>query len=221
MSVITGLFNIFAPHECLGCQKEGFLICYECRLGLAAILPRCYKCRRPSDDFKTCRACRKQTPIHSLWMATSYDGAAKELLHRLKFERAMAGAADVADMLASRLGQVDGLLITYVPTASARVRERGYDQAALIAKELARRLRLPCTPYLVRIGQERQVGSGRTIRKKQMDNAFRAINTRDFRSKHVLLVDDVLTTGATCEAAARVLRLSGARRVSAAVFAVA
>ncbi len=221
MRVIEDLFNIIAPHECLGCQKEGSLLCYDCSLNLSSVPPRCYVCGRWDEAWRTCRACRRQTPIHTLWTVAKYEGAAKELLHKLKFERSRAGAEPIAGLLAGRCTLSDDTVVTFVPTASRRARERGYDQAALIAKELSVRLGLPFVPCLARIGDNRQVGSNRQLRKQQMEGVFRPLNPAAFQSRHVLIVDDVLTTGATCEAAARVLRQAGAKRVSAAVFAVA
>ena len=77
------------------------------------------------------------------------------------------------------------------------------------------------TPLLARTGGQRQLGQHRDVRVKQMEGAFRILNPDAVRGKHVLLVDDVLTTGATCEAAARALRQAGAKQVGATVFAVA
>lgn len=221
MTVIEGLFNIFAPHECLGCRKEGSLLCYECGTGLSAVPPRCYVCHRWEEASRTCRACRRHTSIHSLWAVARYEGVAKDLLHRLKFERSRAAARPVAELLAARCLAEDDIVVTYVPTASSRVRQRGYDQAALIARELSRRLGCPLVPCLVRSGTQRQVGQTRQVRRQQMEGAFRVVRPQVLHGKHVLLVDDVLTTGATCESAARMLRQAGAKRVSAAVFAVA
>jgi competence protein ComFC len=146
---------------------------------------------------------------------------AKELVRRLKFERTQAGAKNMAQLIANNALFEDKPLITYAPTAQTRVRLRGYDQAALIAKMLALYAGGTYVPLLVRIGDVRQVGQGRAARQQQMKGVFRAINTRLIKNKHILLIDDVLTTGSTCEAAARVLKDAGAKRVSAAVFAVA
>lgn len=221
MRIIEELFNIVAPHECVGCGAEGALLCGQCSGGLASLPPRCYRCQRWSDDFLTCQPCRRQTPLSSVWTVTTYNGAAKEVIRRLKFERARAGAETIAEMLAHAYTGTDDVLVTYVPTANVRVRQRGYDQAALIAKALARRLQRPCLPLLARIGSQRQLGQLRQTRKQQMLHAFRPINLSATQNKHILLVDDVLTTGATCEAAASVLKQAGAKRVSAIVFAVA
>ena len=221
MQVIEGLFNIVAPHECLSCQKEGSLLCYDCGSGLVAPPPRCYMCRRWDDESRTCQTCRRHTSIHSLWTAANYEGTAKELLRHLKFERASAGAATIAELLAKKCAAKGDFIISYIPTANKRVRERGYDQAYLIARQLAGRLGRPCIPCLARTGSQRQLGTSRQIRKQQMEGVFRPIKPEALKNKYILLVDDVLTTGATCEAAARVLRQAGAKRVSAAVFAVA
>ena len=146
---------------------------------------------------------------------------AKELVYALKFARAKAAADVVAKALAADGRLPEGVIVTHVPTVPGRMRERGYDQAALIARRLSARKGLPYLTLLARTGGQRQLGQGRAIRKQQMTDAFRLARGADVRGKHILLVDDVLTTGATCEAAARVLRGAGAQRVSAAVFAVA
>lgn len=222
MSVIEDLFNIIAPHQCLICGSEGDLLCEGCALLLTFLPERCYLCGRWSEGYRTCARCRARSPLYSVYTAVQYKGAAKDLLHALKFSRAKAGAHTVARILSSVCPTSSSdLLVTYAPTAPSRVRERGYDQAALIARELSRRLGVPCCALLARRGGQRQVGQTRQIRKQQMADAFRPLNTIDLRSKHILVVDDVLTTGATCEAAARTLRKAGAKQVSAATFAVA
>jgi ComF family protein len=143
---------------------------------------------------------------------------AKELIHRLKYERVRAGAKTIARLLADGYVANDEI-ITHVPTAGERVRARGYDQADLIARELSKQAGIPYLSLLNRLGKERQVGQKRADRKLQMKGAFYVRRQPLLVGKSVLLVDDVLTTGATCEAAARALKRAGARSVSAIVFA--
>lgn len=221
MRIIEDLFNVIAPHECLVCKKEGELICGECVSRLIATPARCYKCRRWSDGFRTCDRCRSSSPLYGVWSVTSYDSTAKELVHVLKFARAKAGAVTMARAMAAVCELSEDVVVTHVPTANIRIRERGYDQAALIARELSRIASRPHVSLLARNGSLRQLGQRREERKKQMEGMFRTLGGVDVRGKHILLVDDVFTTGATCEASARVLREAGARRVSAVVFAVA
>jgi len=221
MSIIEELFNILAPHQCLSCRAEGSLLCQICTDVISNLPERCYACGRRSEAFRTCPACRRRSPLYSVWAVAEYDGAAKELVRALKFARAKAAAGVVAKALAAGCGLSEDVIVTHVPTVPNRIRERGYDQAALIAKQLSAGKSLPYLALLARAGGQRQLGQGREVRKRQMAGAFRLASGANVRGKHILLVDDVLTTGATCEAAARVLRAAGAKRVSAAVFAVA
>jgi ComF family protein len=221
MNVFDRIVGVIAPHECLKCGIEGSVLCVACMSQLTPIPPRCYKCHKLTANFKTCRPCRSKTPIYSVTGLTTYDGVAKDLIHALKFSRTQAAAGDISQRLAIIHSKADYDTVSYVPTANSRVRSRGYDQAYLIAKELARKRSLPCQALLLRTGEGRQVGQSRQMRHTQMLSAFKANNQEKFRNKHVLLIDDVITTGATCEAAARVLIDAGARRVSVVVFAVA
>lgn len=223
MKIIDRLIGIIAPHECLGCRSEGGLLCGSCLNDLQKVPQRCYVCRRVSPGFRTCESCRSKAPLDSLAVAAVYEGLPKELVQLLKFSRAAAAAevaaAAIAQVLPAEIA--GGAVISHIPTAPARVRERGYDQAALIAKSLARQIGQPYSPLLLRMGAHRQLGQNREARLKQMEGAFRPIKVGRYRDKRVLLVDDVFTTGATCESAARTLRQAGFSRVSVAVFAVA
>jgi len=221
MSIINKLLSYIAPHHCIGCNAEGALLCSSCLHGLRRVHSRCYICQRLSDDFLTCLACRKRTPLAHVWTYASYEGLAKELIHRLKFERAQAASYTIGRALADLYTGPSGTVVTSVPTANSRVRQRGYDQAALIGRELARVLRCPYLPLLAREGSLRQVGQERAVRKRQMQHVFRPLASSSDAPRRVLLVDDVITTGATCEVAARILREMGVKQVDVIVFAVA
>ena len=103
-------------------------------------------------------------------------------------------------------------MVAPIPLHAARLRERGYDQAALLAREAGRRFGLPLRPLLVRVRPTRQqVGLDRTRRDQNVRAAFRAL--RGAAGVRVCLIDDVLTTGATAAEAARALLFAGAIRV--------
>ncbi|MCA9324597.1 ComF family protein [Candidatus Saccharibacteria bacterium] len=120
-----------------------------------------------------------------------------------------------------RLDFPEDAVVIHVPTATSRVRQRGFDQASLLARRLARSTPLTHIGALARRGQERQVGSGRKERFEHLLSAFWVQRPELVAGKHIILIDDVITTGATLEAAASVLRKAGAKRVDAVVFAQA
>lgn len=108
-------------------------------------------------------------------------------------------------------------LIVPVPAAPQRFRQRGYNPAQLLARELARELHLPLVDALAHLGNQRQVGAGRTQRLAQAEQAFAVAKSNPIVGARVLLVDDVVTTGATLSACAGALKAVGAKTVWAAV----
>lgn len=153
-------------------------------------------------------------------MVTIYASTAKNLLYRLKLAGTQAAASVIARSLQGLLGEVDpDSVIVPVPTATSRVRQRGYDQARLIARELSRLTGLPCYSVLARSGQLHQHGLSRRERLTQLTDAYRVIKPHIVQGRPIILIDDVMTTGATLEAAARVMAGAGALRAGAVVFA--
>jgi ComF family protein len=226
-----------APHDCLGCGAEGRLLCAACRERLRVPVANCYRCRRPMKASLTCPACLAATPLYRVRAAAVYAGPAKDLVWKLKFGQAQGAARELAALMVplldvagpsqdageplgghSRASRGDYLIVP-VPTATSRQRQRGYDQARLLAREVARQVRLPCVDALARHSQAHQVGAGRQQRRQQLSGAFRVTRPRLVRGARVILVDDVVTTGATLEAAAAALRQAGAAHIEAVTFA--
>jgi ComF family protein len=162
--------------------------------------------------------CRRKTGLNRVWVLVSYDDVAKKLIYKLKYERAKSAARDIARVMDEQLPLLpENTIVTHLPTASSRIRVRGYDQAQLVARSLAKRKHLACKQLLGRKGGSRQVGASRKSRFQQLQGVFRL--KHDVAGAHVLLVDDVLTTGASIESAAKALKSGGAKKVEAVVFA--
>jgi ComF family protein len=221
MNILEYFIALVAPHRCLRCNAEGTLLCYQCQQQIAVPATVCVRCGKTTAAGRTCRSCRIPF-VASVICATHFTEAARQLVHDIKFGRRRAAAVPMAAMMAracdTALAEQPDIVV-YIPTATSRARSRGYDQAERIARELARQLNIPLVPLLYRRGQQRQVGQHRTARLRQMQTAFWLRQPHRATGRHILIVDDVLTTGATVQAAATVLTTAGARRVSAALFA--
>ena len=219
--ILEYIVKLFAPFCCLECGAEtDRLACETCLASISRVPSRCYLCRAATRQYTVCSSCRPKTPLRQVFISVHHDGLAKELIHAAKYERAYRGLYEMADVMSEHLPLLHTKTVFVpVPTATSRVRERGYDQAVVLAQRLARHSGLPCRQYLVRLGQAHQVGASRAKRISHMRGAFRVVRALEIKNARIVLIDDVCTTGATLEAAARALRQAGAKQVDALVFA--
>lgn len=218
LRLIDSIFSSLAPHYCLGCDAIGAILCDSCLDLISELQPCCYRCRKLSPNWQTCTKCRRVSPLDSVAVVTHYEGVAEALLHKLKFNRVNAAALPIARAIL-KITEITGVLLVPVPTATSRVRVRGYDQSQLIAQQLERLSDNHTLNLLQRIGQHRQTGSPRKVRLTQLERAFEVVAPKQNVYPEVLLIDDVVTTGSTLEAAARELKKTGVKRVHAVVFA--
>jgi ComF family protein len=209
---VAALLDLLLPPSCPGCGIEGTLLCRDCRkplerrldeppgapLGLVAPLP---------------------AGLVQLEWCAAFTGPARAALHALKYDGEQRLARPLGELLATRWRRAGagGELLVPVPIHPERRRERGFNQAALLAQEAGRALRLTVVEALAR-GQatDAQYGLGRGARQRNVSRAFSLTPAAAdrIRGRWVVLVDDVVTTGATLGASAAVLIEAGAAAVA-------
>jgi ComF family protein len=193
------------PARCAGCDRPGAWLCQPCRDGFEPL-----SVRSGSLEIRA---------------AGAHAGPLRHAIHRFKYreERALSSELGglVADLLVADLARGERCdAIVPVPLHRDRARARGYDQTALLAEAVAARSGLLVVPAIRRIRHARpQVELDRVERARNVDGAFVGC-AGSLAGLRVALIDDVATTGATCAAAARAIRASGARGVRAYVVAV-
>lgn len=209
------------------------------RLWLFLFPPRCVLCRTLLEKEQTdlCRSCREKDlevskekikfSFLARWCAVWYykDDVRKSLL-RYKFGRKRNYAASYARFLAMKLqhrGMDHPDVLSWIPVSSLRRWKRGFDQSQTLALAVARELGIPAVKTLKKIRHTPpQSGIGKAdARRANVLGAYRVTDPETIRDQSVLLLDDILTTGATASECAKTLLLAGAREVSCAVVAVA
>ncbi len=222
---LRATLDVFFPPRCLACEGDawdGSLpgLCGRCADSLPVILGGCPRCGRDAGGLGLaagCVVCRhEESDLDGVVAPVRYRDLARELVLSLKFHRRTPAAIPLGLLLADALQSSGrpGDLVVPVPLSRARFRERGHNQADDLARVVASALDLPrCARALERARDTRpQSGLTRGLRRRNPRGAFRAKRPL-VAGRCVLLVDDVVTTGATASACARALKRAGASRV--------
>ena len=212
------IVDLIAPPVCVACRRPATgQICGECRRALPWLRGhRCPRCALPRHRGG-CPA--SGAAFDRAWAPLAHEGAARQLVHALKFRAALPVAGLMAAHMAANLPadfRPPPLAVVPVPPHAGRRRRRGFDPAALLAAALAARAGLPVSACLKRADRgRRQVGAGRGVRRSA--GRFAAFVTAPPPAA-VVLVDDVHTTGATLDVCARALKEGGVHWVGAATY---
>jgi ComF family protein len=223
--------DLIFPPACAGCGRNGYRICPACAQAVEPAPPTiCGRCGRVQlKAVACCEQCQLDgtTPLRRVRAAGLHATLLREFIHQLKYEQRPELAAPLARYLVAALARPDWDdlrerfdAVTPVPLHAERRKERGYNQAELLAQGLCRRTGIPFHPELLerRRFTHSQVGLNAVERHANVEDAFAARPA--CKGRHVLLVDDVYTTGATLRACAQALNDGGAALVCAITLAM-
>ena len=229
MGWLRYLAEVFFPPACRLCRRSGeFPICRNCTAEFRLISPPvCRTCGRPlrrADSTGPCGMCRIRSPAFCRARAAGiYEGALRDAIHALKFSGCRAIAAPLGDLVASaaQAGELHADAVVPVPLHPSRLRYRGFNQAELLGRRVACALGLPCEVGVLR-------RTHRTEAQSRLARETRLTNVRDvftcagaLSGAKVLVVDDVMSTGATASACAHALLAADAKEVLVATVAAA
>ncbi len=216
---------IFPPH-CAGCGVSGVFICSQCTQELTYAGQECFFCGIKREVVgNMCVACKARQPLEAIVWSWRYNNIkSKNIIGAFKYKRRRAMAEVLGGVLISSLTKLDlpaNTLVLAVPLHKDKLRERGFNQAELLARELPCPKSPPITARIKNTPPQARASS-RSARQMAMKNAF-AFTSEKARAtvvgKNFLLVDDVATTGATLCEMARLLKRAGATKIYAVVLA--
>ena len=216
-TVGRGLLDLLYPPRCPGCGRIGVTLCAECQSAIEPLsAPICVRCGRPAETEGLCTTCER-TPSHldRISATAVFAHPLREAIHELKYNNNRTLAQPLGDRMAAfwqeRRFAAD--LIIPVPLHHSREAERGYNQAALLARVLGSATGVHVTEHVVarRKATRQQALLNAAERRENVKDAF--VCRGDVAGKRIVLVDDVCTTGSTLEACAQALKMAGAESV--------
>ncbi len=216
--LLEAFLDLLFPPRCVWCGSWGKWLCDNCLRTVRFLEePHCRFCGKALPEWGTCPSCSNEFhALEGIISVAYFEGPIQEAVHLLKYRGRTALAYPLAELMASRLIRTDlkADAIIPVPLHPQRLRERGYNQAALLAESLSQKLGIPIlNGALERIRYTRsQVGLGALERKENVKGAFRA-DPLKVAGKDLILVDDVCTTGATLEECGFALKQAQAGRI--------
>lgn len=210
-----GALDLLFPLRCVGCRSPGSWLCSHCRETIAIIRsPFCPRCGRPTGQGALCGLCRRNPPtLDGVRSVAYHEGVLRAAIQHFKYRNGRGLAGPLSELLANYVVEhsLPADVLVPVPLHPARLAQRGYNQAALLARELGQRLDLPVVENsLLRVrATQQQVGLSAEERRINVAGAF-ACRDDQLAGRQVLLIDDVYTTGATLNACGTALTAAGA-----------
>lgn len=217
---VRQLYSNLSMTPCLLCHTptQQYGVCAHCQHDLPRIVIACPRCAIPLTSPYHCGHCLTSPPLRYASLSVfSYNPAIKKLISQFKFHQALHlkyfFSAQLAQMVADKVVDTPQLIMP-IPLHTSRLRLRGYNQAGEVAKILSKQLQIPLNQTHLQRIKATQSQSQLTL-KERKKNLHAAFHCRPFHSNtHIVLIDDVLTTGHTAEAATKALLQQGVSKVS-------
>ena len=214
----TAFLDLLFPLRCLGCGKEGDLLCPSCRQSLPKIeVPFCQRCGTPVKEGVLCPTCTSYPlTIDGIRSLLIFEGTVRQAIHQFKYRHIKAMAAPLGQLLTEFLHThpMPGEVLTPVPLHPKRLRQRGYNQASLLASEISKNTVLPVVEGMLLRLRDTVSQTKTASAAERRDNVRGAFACQQkLHGENILLIDDVCTTGATLDACATALKAAGAGSV--------
>ncbi|MFH0853759.1 MAG: ComF family protein [bacterium] len=227
-NISQALLDLIFPITCLGCQKEGPWLCADCCAKLPRTKNQCPFCNQPNNNSQTCPRCAAKNSLSGALSCFAYQHPlVKSLIHGAKYRYWKSILPQLAQQMAKKVEQNNKIIniknswvITPVPLHRSKHKIRGYNQSLLLAQGISAYLDAPLSRDLVRsTNTQAQAKLGKQARFANVNGVFSLKSNIDFSSKSVIIIDDVFTTGATLDSAARICQEHGAKKVWGLTFA--
>lgn len=224
----NNILPLFFPKFCLGCGVEGEFVCKKCAKKIKIEELCCPACNKVNFAGRFCKKHRKQVKFDGLLFVGRFLGINKKIIHNFKYE----GIKELSSLMAKVMAQVlaqnfraeEKLVLVPVPLFFAKRLSRGFNQSEILAQKLSQILDLPIANLLLRIKATKS--QTHFTKEKRLENVKDAFclsslgQKENLKNKTVVLVDDVYTTGATLNEAAKVLKKKSASRRAKEIWAL-
>lgn len=215
--MLDRLLGLVAPHLCCGCGEIGAVLCDNCKSYIIKQpFSNCLLCAQPAQNGV---CLQHETTYQQAWLVGERRAVLQRVIGNLKFQNMRSAAGTLAELFHARIPHLSRkTVIVPIPTASTHIRERGYDHALLLARQLGRLRGWRVENILERQHNKTQHHANRRQRFEQAATAFRVLGRLNADVTYLIL-DDIVTTGASLEHAARALKDAGAQRIVVAALA--